>query len=112
MSVSVPVIRFDEESSTRALALLFEASSGLSAALGYQDRQAPVGPPGAPAWSKPAHARPPEAARPGRRHVGRAGSVAERRARSAASERCSQLADTHAAIQLKFWPRNSAPSMP
>ena len=65
MSVSVPVIRFDEESSTQALALLFEASSGLSAALGYQDRQAPVGPPGAPAWSKPAHARPPEAAGPG-----------------------------------------------
>ncbi len=60
MSVSVPVIRFDEESSTRALALLFEASSGLSAALGYQDRQAPVGPPGAPAWSKPTHARPPD----------------------------------------------------
>jgi DNA-binding IclR family transcriptional regulator len=42
MSVSVPVIRFDEESSSRALALLFEASSGLSAALGYQDRRAPA----------------------------------------------------------------------
>ena len=54
MSVSVPVIRFDEESSTRALALLFEASSGLSAALGYQDRQAPVG----QAWAGPPGASP------------------------------------------------------
>ena len=54
MSVSVPVIRFDEESSARALTLLFEASAGLSAALGYQDRQAPADQLGHSAWSKPA----------------------------------------------------------
>jgi DNA-binding IclR family transcriptional regulator len=46
MSVSVPVIRFDEQSSARALTLLFEASAGLSAALGYQGRQAPADQPG------------------------------------------------------------------
>jgi DNA-binding IclR family transcriptional regulator len=37
MSVSVPVIRFDEESSTRALALLMKGASELSAALGYRE---------------------------------------------------------------------------
>jgi DNA-binding IclR family transcriptional regulator len=37
MSVSVPVIRFDDEISTRALTLLLSAASELSAALGYQD---------------------------------------------------------------------------
>ena len=36
MSVSVPVIRFDEQISARALALLLETASALSAALGYQ----------------------------------------------------------------------------
>lgn len=54
MSVSVPVIRFDEESSARALTLLFGASAALSAALGYQDRLAPAGQLGHTAWSKPA----------------------------------------------------------
>jgi hypothetical protein len=54
MSVSVPVIRFDEESSARALALLFEASSQLSAALGYRDRPVQADQIGHPAWSKPA----------------------------------------------------------
>jgi hypothetical protein len=54
MSVSVPVIRFDEESSARALALLFEASSELSAALGYQHRAVQPDQLGHPAWSKPA----------------------------------------------------------
>lgn len=44
MSVSVPVIRFDEKSSARALTLLFEASAQLSAALGYQNRQPVAGP--------------------------------------------------------------------
>jgi hypothetical protein len=37
MSVSVPVIRFDEESSARALALLMKGASELSAALGYRE---------------------------------------------------------------------------
>jgi DNA-binding IclR family transcriptional regulator len=41
MSVSVPVIRFDEQISARALALLLEAAAGLSAALGYQ--KTPIG---------------------------------------------------------------------
>jgi DNA-binding IclR family transcriptional regulator len=36
MSVSVPIIRFDDQISARALALLLEAMSELSAALGYQ----------------------------------------------------------------------------
>jgi DNA-binding IclR family transcriptional regulator len=36
MSVSVPAIRFDENSSSRALALLIESASELSAALGYR----------------------------------------------------------------------------
>lgn len=45
MSVSVPVIRFDEQVSARALKLLSEASSQLSAALGYQDRPIPAGQP-------------------------------------------------------------------
>jgi DNA-binding IclR family transcriptional regulator len=54
MSVSVPVIRFDEKCSARALTLLSEASSGLSAALGYQDRPVQTGRFGPPAWSKPA----------------------------------------------------------
>lgn len=38
MSVSVPVIRFDDQISARALALLLEAESVLSAALGYLRR--------------------------------------------------------------------------
>jgi DNA-binding IclR family transcriptional regulator len=41
MSVSVPVIRFDEDISVRALALLMTGASELSAALGY--RQTPNG---------------------------------------------------------------------
>jgi DNA-binding IclR family transcriptional regulator len=41
MSVSVPVIRFDEDISARALALLMTGASELSAALGY--RQTPNG---------------------------------------------------------------------
>lgn len=41
MSVSVPVIRFDEESSARALALLLKGASELSAALGYRGDDQP-----------------------------------------------------------------------
>lgn len=45
MSVSVPVIRFDQQVSARALELLSEASSMLSAALGYAGRPVPAGQP-------------------------------------------------------------------
>lgn len=41
MSVSVPAIRLDEQRSARALALLLEAASGLSWALGYQEAPTP-----------------------------------------------------------------------
>jgi Bacterial transcriptional regulator len=47
MSISVPVIRFDEEIATRALTLLLDGASGLSATLGYQPaRVSPVSPGG------------------------------------------------------------------
>ena len=43
MSVSVPVIRFDDQIAARARALLLEAAAGLSAALGYQRTPMSIG---------------------------------------------------------------------
>lgn len=51
MSVSVPVIRFDDEVSARALKLLLKAAAELSAALGYREKPIPGDHQDHPQWS-------------------------------------------------------------